>query len=290
MTREEILALPIGRELDALVATKVIGWKNVRTIQVKSYGCIPGPISLEDLLVGDEPDGTNNPVPWYSIAIADAWQAFLKFQPHIRIECCEESDYKQDRTQGEWHCDIWTNEGMVCVNGATAELAICRAVLLVVEKQWEKYMALHDAIKEIIEDMENEAADANSRDDREVKAARSLRGYAKDLRRILKACEGNTQAPPPMTPLPILDPRIQDRVMIEKAREELRTSKRQTELQEAGDLQTALVVDGPEKDTYAPISSAMPHGARTHVGKGHVYELKPDGKLYHVPSKVEAAK
>ncbi len=111
-------ALKPGRELDALVAHKVfqhaILWR-------------------EDLC--DDPlyavGSAFVVVPPFSTDIAAAWQVVEKFLPHFRLECHEDSDYTD---ADGWHCDIWTDRGVACAQGAdTAPHAICLAALKAVD-------------------------------------------------------------------------------------------------------------------------------------------------------------
>lgn len=71
-------------------------------------------------------------MPDYIGSIAAAWEIVDKIREkegRIRIEDNEKSDYKQDRSVGIWHVDIWTNRGSVCVNANSAPEAIVEAFL-----------------------------------------------------------------------------------------------------------------------------------------------------------------
>lgn len=78
MTRDEILAMELGRELDALVAEKVMGWTVFRE---KHNG-----YELEDdeIAIGYPPGEDINSVPYeiedYSTHIQTAWVVFNKIK------------------------------------------------------------------------------------------------------------------------------------------------------------------------------------------------------------------
>lgn len=76
MTRDQILALPAGRELDRLVAEKVMGCR-VKRHRSRSSGrwlydlVVPGGVNEIDFV---EPDAPWKACPRYSTDIAAAWQ------------------------------------------------------------------------------------------------------------------------------------------------------------------------------------------------------------------------
>lgn len=107
-----------GRELDATVAVKVLGWK------------LNGPWGRRCEWVGVSPDGTRAGVPYYSDNIAAAWEVVEKF---------EALEYGKVRLAGShyhgWYCSICWGPGRdgegeaYSVFGATAPEAICRAAI-----------------------------------------------------------------------------------------------------------------------------------------------------------------
>jgi len=106
LTREQILAMPAGRELDALVRKHVFGWSLIGDGRSKS------------------PDGYQiRSIPDYSTDIAAAWEVAEKF------ETIEVKRFHTDK--GLWFCEIkekiWHRS-----YGATAPEAICKAALLAV--------------------------------------------------------------------------------------------------------------------------------------------------------------
>lgn len=119
MTRDEILALKPGRELDALVAEKVMGW---------TYGH-PCPEGMDCLHWVDEKGEVRDyKPPQYSTDISAAWEVFEK-----------NGYYGNVSYMGvEYVCTLWSkwdDEGLgvdVTATGNTAPEAICKAALLAV--------------------------------------------------------------------------------------------------------------------------------------------------------------
>jgi len=96
MTRDEILAMKPGRELDALIAEKVMGW---------SWG-----------IIGDL-------IPAYSTDISAAWEVVEEMGDCLHL--------RQHGEQGEWEawfCGYPNSKA----HGETAPEAICKAALLAV--------------------------------------------------------------------------------------------------------------------------------------------------------------
>ena len=109
MTRDEILNMPAGREMDALVA------KNVMKLEFPVY----------------EFDGYKHqykPKP-YSTNIAAAWEVVDKINSQESLYNFELS--KDDKS---WMCEWWSKETQepIWATADTAPLAICRAALLAV--------------------------------------------------------------------------------------------------------------------------------------------------------------
>ena len=129
--------MPAGRELDALVAEKVMGWQDARAffpwpesgVMLDNYAMMPphgG--AIRDIAH----------VPRYSTDIAAAWEVFQKVTDLGYIPAIAQC------TSG-WACDFWTEEaadetGRVDYihkfreyGQASAPLAICRAALKAVD-------------------------------------------------------------------------------------------------------------------------------------------------------------
>jgi len=117
MTRDEVLAMKPGRELDARVAEKVMGW---------TYGH-PCPEGMDCLhWVDEKGEVRDHKPPQYSTDISAAWEVLEKFfwvqvtanPPHI------------------WKATVITSpaKGSVAATakGFTAPEAICKAALLAV--------------------------------------------------------------------------------------------------------------------------------------------------------------
>lgn len=120
-----------GRELDALVAEKVMGWTQMTW--AKYYSRIPdgdyykgrrertkhwhNPDSLEKMRRIDS---------WHpSTGLADAWEVQAKF-PRVYVE--------RD-IAGEWSCEIWDGDDLLVtrMSADTAPHAICLAALEAIE-------------------------------------------------------------------------------------------------------------------------------------------------------------
>jgi hypothetical protein len=104
LTRDEILAMEPGRELDALVAEKVMGWTKVgenawEAPNIKGYPLLPR----------------------YSTDIATAWEVVEKIAQKWH-------DFNIGRHHGKWSIG-WNYKGSV-VDLKTAPEAICKAALL----------------------------------------------------------------------------------------------------------------------------------------------------------------
>ena len=120
-----------GRELDALVAEKVMGWDGCHSIHYcedtwynycKNPGCYATGAD-EDEMIGSW-DGDEPPIPGckgyppYSTSLAEAWLVVEKAL-YFRLE-----------REGQWHCELVFKRGPAGHASAdTAPLAICRAAL-----------------------------------------------------------------------------------------------------------------------------------------------------------------
>jgi hypothetical protein len=139
MTPEEIERMPAGRELDALIAEKVMGFK-WRTSKHSGYRYLFPPGHRSNLFtdsIGNEPlyGDWDDCVPAYSTDIAAAWQVVEKL-------CADAHNFSFDSGAfgpgSDWQnkIDKWT----VCFDdyttvevhsyAPTMPLAICRAALL----------------------------------------------------------------------------------------------------------------------------------------------------------------
>jgi hypothetical protein len=124
MTKDEILNMPAGREMDALIAEKLMGYVNGR----KCYR-----------YADNSGDWWTTHIPHYSTDIEAAWEVLEK----MRADCSGggEPDYIMlncyKELEPHWYCaKIWAHhDGDIPEVEATAEtapLAICRAALLAI--------------------------------------------------------------------------------------------------------------------------------------------------------------
>lgn len=106
-----------GRELDALVAEKVMGWKPCVTQDH------PGWVYF------DSGAGGGKIAPAFSTDIAAAWEVVEKLSPRYAIRILN------DATPGpSWCCEMAHGYGNdIEVEAETAPLAICRAALEAIE-------------------------------------------------------------------------------------------------------------------------------------------------------------
>ena len=110
MTREEILNMPAGREMDALIA------ENVFNVFVHRLNGSAFSVSML------------NEIPHYSTDISAAWEVVEKLHKENDIfDVWHEKD-----TGFDWWCEVVNNGDGWNVNAKTAPLAICRAALLAV--------------------------------------------------------------------------------------------------------------------------------------------------------------
>ena len=129
--------MPAGRECDALVAEKVMGY----TLSELSLPAYPK-YKLFDIESG-EFSGYVKEVPHYSTDIADAWEVVKRMPIPFKLEKCWEKAYQigPEGWSACWCTDAdceGCNENSRCTNGddawaETAPLAICRCALKVME-------------------------------------------------------------------------------------------------------------------------------------------------------------
>lgn len=147
MTKDEIMAMVPGRELDVLIATKIMGRND-------SFGVLTTTRMVMDDTCGRKlPDGYKERTPYYSTNISAAWQVVEKIKRKeirgwgdVRISW---GNYGPDTTpkgpcgqmiypnEMAWLCsiesDVNNKSTFVNADAVTAPEAICKAVLLAVE-------------------------------------------------------------------------------------------------------------------------------------------------------------
>lgn len=122
MNREQIMAMKPGRELNYLVAEKVMGWKYHDSMIPCIYP--PGLLPYQNIY-GHE-------VPNYSTDIGAAWEVVEKFD-FLYLYRWNNQPCKFECDPGEWECKLSEKgtDGFLGI-GKTAPEAICKASLLAV--------------------------------------------------------------------------------------------------------------------------------------------------------------
>ena len=129
MNKDEILEMQAGRELDALIAERVMGWTKVsKTVSRWTEGT-----EIREKIVweGKAPDDLKCSSPIeikkYSTGIAAAWQVVEKIRG--MYECKSHNGIVVMSDPDGWYAEfpepIWSD-----ATEKTAPLAICRAALL----------------------------------------------------------------------------------------------------------------------------------------------------------------
>ena len=133
MQRDEILSMEAGRELDALVAERVMGWGDISLHPMMDsdwWGMPSGPATAIQGAVGWL--YTHEKVPNYSTDIAAAWEV---------VEAVRGRGWSLSLGEGMsgygdavvWMVDFYKgNRICLSANGPDVPLAICRAALLAV--------------------------------------------------------------------------------------------------------------------------------------------------------------
>lgn len=113
LTKEQILNMPAGREIDALIAERVMGWtRSHRGARGTQFYDVPG--------WGVRSEGA---IPDFSTKIAAAWLVVEKMTER------DDGDCGLITTVRGWSCEFGA-ASMKYANAETAPLAICRAALL----------------------------------------------------------------------------------------------------------------------------------------------------------------
>ena len=123
LTQADISSLPASRELDALVAERVMGWHALRDGHCAECEAM----IKEGTLMMSDPQGLVGVVPDYSTSISAAWEVVEKTRlfdnAHLRRDLWNEI---------RWQIVAEPSEEILA-SADTAPLAICRAVLKTVE-------------------------------------------------------------------------------------------------------------------------------------------------------------
>lgn len=117
MTRDEILAMQAGREMDALVAVKVMGWElQQRFHSLGGYTVVVDGAGTDRFMWHNLPDVSSGQKRWSPSAdLSAAWEVVEKMQ-------------SSPMEWYFWHCQFFGRMGYA----DTAPLAICKAALLAV--------------------------------------------------------------------------------------------------------------------------------------------------------------
>jgi hypothetical protein len=142
VTRDEILNMPAGREMDALIAENLFGWHWVTGILAFGQPSLISPElygKQKDHLIDTTLRRDNGTFPHYSTDIAAAWEVVEK----MRDPSDDEPDFWVITDAGKNHgwvvSSYWAHhDGNIDnfhVQAETAPLAICRASLLAVMQE-----------------------------------------------------------------------------------------------------------------------------------------------------------
>lgn len=123
-----------GRELDALVAERVMGWTLTTPVDPACDFAVGTKRDGTDARrnFGRGPDGKEVSFPLYSTDIAAAWQVVEKLRADgYEVQVAAEPDPRVSA----YHCEIarLSDSGSTVEFDDTAPLAICRAALAAVE-------------------------------------------------------------------------------------------------------------------------------------------------------------
>jgi hypothetical protein len=134
MNREQTLAMQPGRELDALVAEKVMGLCVLDSVNMYGDGCVVSDAGMDEWEKHREYGKVDDPdlLEPYSTHIAAAWEVVEKMKAtHI----CKVVGLS---STGEWFASIKPKEAGIFSSHAyapTAPEAICKAAILAVMEE-----------------------------------------------------------------------------------------------------------------------------------------------------------
>ena len=117
MTRDEILNMPAGREMDAILMEKLFEYSWDSSFKGGAWRHADGSCYLQQLL------------PRFSTDIAAAWEVVEKLCDETGCDIVKVCKRDPELLRGDWSCNF--GRGFEAF-GETAPLAICRAALLAV--------------------------------------------------------------------------------------------------------------------------------------------------------------
>jgi hypothetical protein len=127
-----------GRELDALIAEKVLGWTLVPGEAEPLYALEEAPVEAGPSWV--DADGVRRAWVWSwspSQQIADAWEVLEQLARHTLLKVEKHPRVDSDEEGWGWSCGVAMGEGseMLYRYAPSAPLAICRAALALVDSE-----------------------------------------------------------------------------------------------------------------------------------------------------------
>lgn len=127
MTRDEILNMPAGRDMDALTALKFFGWHWENVLEGFLMPPSHHPAMLNNWAGEWDENGYPNWLPEYSKIISLAWEVLEMIQKFGWSFELTDTDM-----QGDYVIRIWQPRGIkkYAARAESAPLAICRAALL----------------------------------------------------------------------------------------------------------------------------------------------------------------
>jgi hypothetical protein len=122
MNRDEILSLPVGRDLDALIATRVMGWQQDDSEQGAYF----------DFWITGQGDPDANKVQLSQFQFSK--EINLAFPLVEKLGLVIGYDEDNDHPGENWLASLdWDPASAYSARGEIAPLAICRCVLLIIE-------------------------------------------------------------------------------------------------------------------------------------------------------------
>lgn len=145
MNAGEIIKMPAGREMDALVAEFIFYWIWIPSpLNTEQKIIVPTDKSKSDIIIPDSSawwwgEDIRALVPYYSTDIAAAWQVVEKMSRPDWAWIIESFNLANE-DKPRWFACFWGDiDGELCSDASaeadTAPLAICRAALLAILKE-----------------------------------------------------------------------------------------------------------------------------------------------------------
>lgn len=110
-------SLKAGRELDAEIAMRVMGWDSLKTTDLE------GLVGMSPEMLEPDAFSVYVKVPHYSTSIADAWEVVEKMREHLDITISANQNTCEVRSRD------FPDQIIACEQGDTIPHAICLASL-----------------------------------------------------------------------------------------------------------------------------------------------------------------